>query len=357
MKKYRCLYCLKISRFKPDQDVLTCQNCGKSFRLLENEIPVFITDKENNDNFYGAMFAEQAMEYDGKFDIDSAHGEWVLKRLLKLEPKISTYAGKTILEIGAGTGLLTRSLAQNKLLKYRKLYVSDISAEMLLINWHQRSLVEQQNQVEYMIMNVLNMPFADASIDMVIGFDILHHVLNYPMGLTEIARVLKPNGVCVLKEPYREAYLMYSFFAKILLRMNFLSLDEQKKLQDWQHHFFTLINHEDKGNHHELVHCDDKYFFTKELLTQHALNSGFNKLSECNVLERKRSTDLPQENLYTDMIVCFFKELGLSEKSLEVVTELANDLDATVGEQFLRDYPVNTLFLLWKSKPALYRFF
>ena len=54
--------------------------------------------------------------------------------------------------------------------------------------------------------------FASAHFDMVLSFDVLEHIDNYRQALREIARVLRPHGVCLLTTP------LNPFLAKTVTR-------------------------------------------------------------------------------------------------------------------------------------------
>lgn len=53
-------------------------------------------------------------------------------------------------------------------------------------------------------VNLLNMPFDDESLDVIISEDVLEHIEDYMVAFREIKRVLKPGGVHVFTVPIRE---------------------------------------------------------------------------------------------------------------------------------------------------------
>lgn len=53
-------------------------------------------------------------------------------------------------------------------------------------------------------VNLLNMPFDDESLDVIISEDVLEHIEDYMAAFREIKRVLKPGGVHVFTVPIRE---------------------------------------------------------------------------------------------------------------------------------------------------------
>lgn len=350
MAEFRCVRCLADVDFRLEGDYVTCPKCGERFPLVKGEIPVFLEDSLAASNAYGSAFREGAQAYDSTWNIDPAHGRWVMDRLLALEPGILELANQPLLEIGAGTGHLTRTLAAGSHLPYSKLWVTDLSAEMLSVNWQHRAPEERDRPVRYMVCNVLRIPLPDAKLGGVFGFDILHHVLNYTQGLAEIARVLRPGGVCVLKEPHRGAYLFLSFLSRALLRAGSanwligpLSRRDRARLDGWQAHALRLMELHDRGEHEALRQIDDKYFFDPKRLAAEARQLGFRRFSEANVLFREAER-IP----YTPMFLDHFRGLGLSPRALDLVAELGADVDATIGQFLLEHAPINTLFLFWK---------
>lgn len=60
------------------------------------------------------------------------------------------------------------------------------------------------------ILNAQNMDFEDSSIRMIFGKDCFHHFSQPKLFLKELNRVLKPEGGCILVEPY------HGFFASLI---------------------------------------------------------------------------------------------------------------------------------------------
>jgi SAM-dependent methyltransferase len=94
-------------------------------------------------------------------------------------------AGRDVLEVGAGTGLLTRLLAPRG--GYRSYVASDVSAPMLAVA---ASLVDAD--VEFVEADIRKLPLEDAAFDLVIGS--LTPLQEVEAGFTEARRVLRPNG-------------------------------------------------------------------------------------------------------------------------------------------------------------------
>jgi SAM-dependent methyltransferase len=98
-------------------------------------------------------------------------------------------SGRDVLEVGAGTGLLTRLLAPRG--GYRSYVASDVSAPMLELA---ASLVDAD--VDYVEADVRKLPVEDATFDLVIGS--LTPLQEVEAGLAEARRVLRPKGELLL---------------------------------------------------------------------------------------------------------------------------------------------------------------
>jgi ubiquinone/menaquinone biosynthesis C-methylase UbiE len=104
------------------------------------------------------------------------------------------------LELGAGTGYFTLNLLQ--LGAMERATATDISQGMVA------ALKRNANQlglsVEAQSAEAEQLPFADASFDLVFGHAVLHHVPDLSRGLAEMRRVLRPGGtIAFCGEPSR----------------------------------------------------------------------------------------------------------------------------------------------------------
>lgn len=110
-------------------------------------------------------------------------GNWVFENYA-LKP------GQTILELGCGSGGMWRGKA-GKLPEGLTLVLSDLSVGMLETA---RENTREMDFIEYCVMDAQNIPFADGTLDIVIANHMLYHVPDIRKALSEISRVLKPDG-------------------------------------------------------------------------------------------------------------------------------------------------------------------
>ena len=100
-------------------------------------------------------------------------------------------AGGEILEIGTGTGGMLHALIE------RGLHVRGVEIDSALIaesrKWFGELPVQQVSGVE--------LPFADASFDLVLSFDVFEHIRDSDAHLREVSRVLRPGGRYLVQTP------------------------------------------------------------------------------------------------------------------------------------------------------------
>ena len=98
--------------------------------------------------------------------------------------------GAKVLELGCGTGSMWKNNL-HLLSGGSRLTLTDFSAGMLETaksNLHCRS-------IDFQVVDIQEIPYPDASFDVVIANMMLYHVPDLHKGLSEVRRVLKPGGV------------------------------------------------------------------------------------------------------------------------------------------------------------------
>jgi SAM-dependent methyltransferase len=114
------------------------------------------------------------------------------ERRLRLANQYAPLTGKTVLEFGCGLGLY-----MNAMRRYTpRVFGFDIETERLA--------VARKNGIEHLAGAVgEDLPFADASFDVVFSNDVLEHVRDDRRSAREIVRVLRPGGRAVIYVPNR----------------------------------------------------------------------------------------------------------------------------------------------------------
>jgi demethylmenaquinone methyltransferase/2-methoxy-6-polyprenyl-1,4-benzoquinol methylase len=162
------------------------------------------------------MFDTISKEYDGlnrviSFGIDIKWRKKVVDIIAKHQPT-------NILDIATGTGDLAISLAKTSASEIIGLDISEGMLDVGRQKIHQKSL---NAKLKMIVGDSENLPFDNDSFDAITVAFGVRNFENLEKGLSEIFRVLKPNGVFVILEtsvptnPFYKAG--YSFYTKYIL--------------------------------------------------------------------------------------------------------------------------------------------
>jgi ubiquinone/menaquinone biosynthesis C-methylase UbiE len=104
--------------------------------------------------------------------------------------------GAVTLEIGAGMGAFAAHA------RARRPDLRWIATELAVTSWNE------------VVADALRLPLREATIDAVVGLDVLHHLARPRWFFSEAARVLRPGGRLALVEPWVTplSFLIYRFF-------------------------------------------------------------------------------------------------------------------------------------------------
>lgn len=158
------------------------------------------------------MFDRISPKYDALNHLLSLNIDKVWRR--KTAKEVAQSRPESILDLATGTADL--AIAMAKYNPQAHIVGVDISEKMLEIG---KEKVKQQglkNQIELRLGDAVSLPFDDNSFDVVtVGFGI-RNFENREQGLSEIHRVLKPNGHAVIlefsmpeKPPMKQLYRLY----------------------------------------------------------------------------------------------------------------------------------------------------
>ncbi len=118
---------------------------------------------------------------------------WFVARRRMVRSLIQRYAAKSeglkVLDAGCGTGGTLSALGG-----LGELWGCDISADALEMCAARGLTQLRQSRVE-------QLEFEDQSFDVVVSCDVLEHVAEHETAMAEMARVLRPGGICVLTVP------------------------------------------------------------------------------------------------------------------------------------------------------------
>lgn len=207
-----------------------------------------------------AMFDRISPKYDALNHLLSLNIDKVWRR--KTAREVAKCQPRTILDLATGTADLAIAMAKRN--PQAHIVGMDISEKMLEIGKTKIASQGHENQIELHLGDAADLPFENQSFDAVTVAFGVRNFEDLDKGLSEISRVLKPNGQAVILEfsmperfPVKQVYRLY--FRHILPKIGQVvskdasaysylpaSVERFPKPKDFQQ---MLVNH-------GLTHCD-----------------------------------------------------------------------------------------------------
>lgn len=107
--------------------------------------------------------------------------------------------GKIVLDIASGSGYGTKLIAEHA----KSVYGVDINQESVDYakkHYNSKNITYKKGDGE-------SIPLDDDSVDIVVSYETIEHIKNYEGFLSEVKRVLKPNGLLLLSTPNGDEYV------------------------------------------------------------------------------------------------------------------------------------------------------
>ena len=123
---------------------------------------------------------------------------------------ISDFNNKTVLDIGCGGGISVKLFSD--LYESNKVVGIDYSEEMVQLASKLNRRKIDSGKVEILNADVSKLPFADLSFDLITAFDTVNFWPDHEKAISEVIRVLKPDGVFFIINAYpKEGSKWYDF--------------------------------------------------------------------------------------------------------------------------------------------------
>ena len=111
--------------------------------------------------------------------------------------------GRRIVDFGCGSGANTVLLAN----RGAHVWGVDISEDLIRLAQRRMQVSGRAGGAQFIVGSAHDLPFPDASIDIVFGIAILHH-LDLQLVAKEVRRVLRPGGRAIFQEPVRNSRIL-----------------------------------------------------------------------------------------------------------------------------------------------------
>jgi demethylmenaquinone methyltransferase/2-methoxy-6-polyprenyl-1,4-benzoquinol methylase len=183
-------------------------------KIMSEKVKPYKNSELNKKQQVTKMFDTISKEYDGlnrviSFGIDIKWRNKVVQLVAKKNPE-------NILDIATGTGDLAISLTETSA---KEIIGLDISEGMLEVGRQKIKTKKLDSIINMVIGDSEDLPFEDHTFDAITVAFGVRNFMNLEKGLSEILRVLKPNGIFVIletsvptKAPYKQGYKLYSKF-------------------------------------------------------------------------------------------------------------------------------------------------
>ena len=185
--------------------------------VLENNVTPYKDSSLNKKEQVEKKFDNISSDYDGlnrviSFGTDVKWRRRVLKMIIEKDPD-------TILDIATGTGDLAITFAEKS--NATKIIGLDLSEGMLAIAKKKIGNAHFAEKIEFIKGDSESMSFPDNSFDAITVSFGIRNFENLNEGLSEIFRVLKPNGIFIILETSVPTNFLfkqgYHFYSKIIL--------------------------------------------------------------------------------------------------------------------------------------------
>jgi SAM-dependent methyltransferase len=118
---------------------------------------------------------------------------WFRRHEVVYQRLASRCAGLDVLEAGCGEG-------------YGADLISRVARRVIALDYDETTVAHVRThypRVEVMHGNLAELPLADASVDVVVNFQVIEHLWDQPQFVRECARVLRPSGLLMVSTPNR----------------------------------------------------------------------------------------------------------------------------------------------------------
>ncbi|MDO4769518.1 MAG: class I SAM-dependent methyltransferase, partial [Brachymonas sp.] len=138
------------------------------------------------------------MKFTGERFVPTEQGEIRIEHYHRYAVVLDIVKGKAVLDVACGEGYGSFLMADVA----RTVVGVDISEDAVQ---HASSIYHKPN-LEFFQGSATNLAFANASFDVVVSFETIEHLLEQEEMLSEIRRVLRPDGILVISSPNRPVY-------------------------------------------------------------------------------------------------------------------------------------------------------
>lgn len=267
------LACTQCGRCLRPAAPVVCAGCGKAYQIHASEMVSFLPP--------GAETALDAIDYDTVYKVDALSSDRLYKQCRRFLGDLLPARVASYLEVGAGTGLFT--LGYLSAGRPERALITDISPKMLDVCRQRLAArdIAAHSEVSYALWDGSGNCFAPASFDLIAGFSVLHHILDYQATLAILQGALAPGGRAIFLEPslaFHRALvdLVAEVNSTLPIGADGWTADHQAQVASWIAENYVNIKY--VGDDLALELREDKHLFDPAALREAAVDAGFGQL-------------------------------------------------------------------------------
>lgn len=318
----------------PATQVLLCTRCATAYPV-DDGIASFIPD--------GARTALDDIDYDAVYRIDAAASMAFAQSYIELLGERLPSPVGNFMEVGAGTGQFT--LGFMHLAQPRHALVTDISVSMLkACRGRLLSNGIAADRVAFAAWDGADCLKPDSQ-DVIAGFSVLHHVLDFQTMLARLRRSLRPGGIAVFLEPnYRFHLAMVDMVCEILVAVEGSAewtAKDRQHLADWLYENNTNLRF--RGDERMLAGREDKHMFDGGQMRTAARAAGFDTVEL-----------LAAEDETFSALEVYSRQMRLAEPARQdLLARYARMLPGAFGHVASEDLAASTILVLGRNGPGV----
>jgi SAM-dependent methyltransferase len=196
----RCYGPLQLGVNEPrvNHQLLECHNCKAEFPGISGSFDLTTTERERESErqHYQQRYSSRPPFVPSDFDSEYWARRWVDPHWPEgrlILSQLGDLKGKVVLCLGNGAS--TKEL--HFLTLGAKLICSDLSISGVLATKSKYNLGELACRAAFHAMDACRIAAKDNSVDVIYGYEFVHHLPDLDIFLREVHRVLKPGGFCI----------------------------------------------------------------------------------------------------------------------------------------------------------------
>jgi ubiquinone/menaquinone biosynthesis C-methylase UbiE/glycosyltransferase involved in cell wall biosynthesis len=182
----------------PKIDMIDFKEHHRFLKNIAVLIKAEVLSDDEKDVTKSSTSSQSELEWTGERLVTSLRGPIATEHLHRYAIATEFVENKVVLDAACGEGFGTALLAKTA----QHVIGVDISEQAIA---HAQEKYTQSN-CEFKTGSVAALPIEDQSIDVVVSFETIEHVVEQEIFVSEIKRCLKPNGTLIISSPDRDAY-------------------------------------------------------------------------------------------------------------------------------------------------------